>query len=145
MAKMTNAEFANYLKEHDYWCEGIVCKDCPLESVKGCNYDLKGWAEDFLSGKAIMSREDMFKYITHPFDEMGKEDMETADRYFKELIKPIVEEMKRFYKGYMVGMAQNNQTICEDIQLPRICSSVFNSVEEELRKEMLDKNECVRK
>lgn len=93
----------------------------------------------------IANREEMFKFITHPFDEMGKADIETADRYFKELIKPVVEEMKRFYKGYMVGMAQNNQTICEPIQLPRICSVVFNGVTEELEKEMLNKNECIRK
>jgi hypothetical protein len=86
--------------------------------------------------RAIMNREEMFEFITHPFDEMGKEDMETANRYFKELIKPVVEEMKRFYKGYMVGMAQNNQTICEPIQLPRICKLVFNGVEEELKKEI---------
>ena len=92
-----------------------------------------------INESAIANREYMFRFITHPFDEMGKEDMETAGRYFQELIKPIVEEMKRFYKGYMVGMAQNNHTICEPIQLPRICSLVFNGVEEELRKEMLNK------
>ena len=86
---------------------------------------------------AIANREEMFEFITKQFDETNREDMETADRYFKELIKPIVEEMKRFYKGYMVGMAQNNQTICEPIQLPRICKIVFNGVEEELEKEML--------
>ena len=90
--------------------------------------------------KAIMNREEMFRFITRPLDELYKDDIETANKYFKELIKPIVEEMKRFYKGYMVGMVQNNQTICEPIQLPRICSLVFNSVEEELRKEMLHDN-----
>ena len=90
--------------------------------------------------RAIMNREEMFRFITYPFDEMGREDMDTADRYFKELIKPIVEETKRFYKEFMVGMAQNNQTICEPVQLPRICSIVFNGVEEELRKEMLHDN-----
>lgn len=86
---------------------------------------------------AIISREEMFRFIAQSFDETGKEDMETANRYFQELIKPIVEEMKRFYKGYMVGMAQNNQTICESIQLPRICSIVANAVYEQLSKEML--------
>ena len=90
--------------------------------------------------RAIMNREEMFEFITHPFDEMGKEDIETADRYFKELIKPVVEETKRFYKGYMVGMAQNNQTICEPLLLPRICSLVFNEVKKELDKEMLHEN-----
>ena len=86
---------------------------------------------------SIANREEMFKFITHHFDEMGKEDMETADRYFKELVKPVVEETKRFYKGFMVGMAQNNQTICEPLQLPRICSMVFNEVQKELEKEIL--------
>ncbi len=84
---------------------------------------------------AIADREEMFSFITKQFDNgMSCEDIETADRYFKELIKPIVEEMKRFYKGCMVGMAQNNYTICESVQLPRICGMVFNEVEKELEK-----------
>ena len=91
--------------------------------------------------RAVMSREEMFEFITKQFDDgMSREDIGAAQRYFKELIKPIIEETKRFYKGYMVGMAQNNQTICEHIQLPRICRIVFNTVEEELRKEMLHEN-----
>ena len=140
MAKMSNVELAKYLTEHDYRCAGVACKDCPLEFAKRCNYDLKSWTETILNmdKPAIMDREEMFEYITKQFDNgMSCEDIDAAQRYFKELIKPIVEEMKRFYKGYMTGMTQNNQTICEPVQLPRICSLVFNEVEEELRKEML--------
>ena len=83
----------------------------------------------------------MFRFIAQPFDEtrMGKDDTDAAYRYFEELIKPIVEETKRFYKGYMVGMTQSNQTICEPILLPRICSMVANAVYEQLSKEMVEK------
>lgn len=85
--------------------------------------------------EAIMSREEMFDSLMKV--DMDSIDLKIADNSFHYLIKPIVEEMKRFYKGYMVSMAKNNMTICEPIQLPRICRTVFAAVEEQLKQEML--------
>ena len=141
--KMNELEFARHVKENGDLCIGVPCIKCPLypERDKDCK-NLQEWAERTLNENAIMSREDMFQFITHPFNGMSEEDLEISERYFKELIKPIVNEVTRFYKGYMVGMAQNNQTICEPIQLPRVCQIVFNRVEEELKKEIL-RNESI--
>lgn len=85
--------------------------------------------------EAIMSREEQFDSLMKV--DMNSTELEIANESFYYLIKPIVEEMKRFYKGYMVSMARNNMTICESVQLPRICTMVFAAVQEQLELEML--------
>lgn len=85
--------------------------------------------------EAIMSREEQFDSLMKV--DMNSTELGIANESFHYLIKPIVEEMKRFYKGYMVSMARNNMTICEPVQLPRICTMVFAAVEEQLKQEML--------
>ena len=84
--KISELELARFVKENGDLCTGILCTKCPLypERNEDCE-NLQEWAERTLSENAIMSREEMFNFITHPFNEMGEEDLETSERYSRNL------------------------------------------------------------
>ena len=134
MGKMTNSEFAKYLIEHNYLCVAISCKDCPLEFVKGCNYDLESWVQDLFNGKKISSREEMFDSLMNS-DWNNAEKIEEMDKAFKHLVEPIYNETKKFYDDYVKAMIRNNMTISPPLIRHQVCKSIMQYIIGQMEKE----------
>lgn len=83
----------------------------------------------------IVSRDEMFEIITNcdNMSNLSEYELKLRQEYFKELIKPIIYECKRFIDDYLRYFKQNNVLLefDKDVFTDRILNLVFNELRDE--------------
>ena len=85
--------------------------------------------------ESIMTRHEMFETITdcNNISNLSEYELKLRQDYFKELIKPITVECKRFVDDYLKYFKQHNVLLesDKDVFTDRILHLIFNEVRHE--------------